>query len=435
MPFADDLIGEHAARMLIRAVASAAPGTPLTALRSAAGDLASRSLRERADLLRDAFLADLPGGYAHLARTVRRAGRAGRAGQPPFYGRLIWPVTNAIAAKAVADGGSEAFDDAMALLAELTGRLTSEFALRTLLNHDLDRALAIIHTWTASPAEDVRRLASEGTRPFLPWAKRVPGILSRPRATLPILDALYLDESEYVRRSVANHLNDLSRQQPDIVVETASRWLDVPDENTDRLVRRGLRTLVKAGNRGTLELLGFSAAAPIEVVGPTLSAQRVPLRGTVAFTATITNTGAENVRVAVDYVVLHMKADCRPNGKTFKLTTMTLAPGQQRVISRERSFREITTRRYHPGRTRSNSRSTASARGAAASPCCRPPDRTRAPRRRRGSACLGAVDPGRRGLLRSGKEREGEFGDELSSPNSPFAGVLPCRSCRPVPPI
>ncbi|MFF0150479.1 hypothetical protein [Micromonospora sp. NPDC005203] len=194
MPFADDLIGEHAARMLIRAVASAAPGTPLTALRSAAGDLANRSLRERADLLGDALLADLPGGYAHLARTVRRAGRAG---QPPFDGWLIWPVTSAIAAKAVADGGAEAFDDAMALLAELTGRLTSEFALRTLLNHDLDRALAIIHTWTASPAEDVRRLASEGTRPFAAdgsWST----VLHAPGALWPDTLALAADGYLYV---------------------------------------------------------------------------------------------------------------------------------------------------------------------------------------------------------------------------------------------
>ena len=166
MPFADELIGDHTAKALIEAIAAAAPGAPLTALRTAAGELAPLSLRERSDLLRDALLRDLPGDYDAFARTIRAA----RDGLPPFRGWLIWRVTGAIAATAIDDGGADAFDDAMAVLAELTSRLTSELAIRALLDHDFDRALAAVLTWTASPDEHVRRLASEGTRPFLPWA-------------------------------------------------------------------------------------------------------------------------------------------------------------------------------------------------------------------------------------------------------------------------
>ncbi|GGK69469.1 hypothetical protein Sme01_14980 [Sphaerisporangium melleum] len=258
-------------------------------------------------------------------------------------------MTSAIATKAVADGGVAAFDDAMATLADLTSRLTAEFAIRTLLDHDLDRALAAALTWTASPDEDVRRLASEGTRPFLPWARRVPGILAAPRATLPIINALYRDESEYVRRSVANHLNDLSRQHPDIVLETATAWLADPDENTPRLVRHALRTLVKKGHPGALGLLGFTTTASIDVTGPLLTATEIAFGGTIGFTATITNTGAEAASLAIDYIVHHMKANGTQRGKTFKLTTATLAPGEKLQLAREHSFREITTRRYHPG--------------------------------------------------------------------------------------
>ncbi|MEV6863966.1 DNA alkylation repair protein [Streptosporangium subroseum] len=345
MPFADELIGDHTAKTLIEAIAAAAPGAPLTALRTAAGELTPLSLRERSDLLRDALLRDLPGDYDAFARTIRAA----RDGLPPFSGWLIWPVTSAIAAKAIDDGGTDAFDDAMAVLAELTSRLTSEFAIRALLDHDFDRALAAVLTWTASPDEGVRRLASEGTRSFLPWAKRVPALLAEPRATLPIVNALYRDESEYVRRSVANHLNDLSRQQPETVVETATAWLSEPDENTPRLVRHGLRTLVKKGHPGALGLLGFTHAAAIDVVGPALAATRIPFGGTVGFTATITNTAAVPATLAIDYIVHHMKANGSQRGKTFKLTTLTLGPGERRQLSREHSFREITTRRYYPG--------------------------------------------------------------------------------------
>ncbi|MEV6992793.1 DNA alkylation repair protein [Streptomyces sp. NPDC093228] len=344
MPFADELINGHTAHTLTQAVRTVLPDADPAWLRAAAQQLDSLSLRERSDLLRDALVADVPGDYAELARVVRAA----HAGVPAFTGWLIWPVTSAIATKAVAEGTDDAFDDAMTLLAALTGRLTSEFAIRVLLRHDVDRALQIIADWTASPDSDVRRLASEGTRPYLPWAIRVPVLIARPGVTVPVLDALYRDESEYVRRSVANHLNDLSRDQADLVVATARDWLADPAPTTGRLVRHGLRTLVKRGHPGALELLGF-APATLEIGGPVLDRITVPFGGSVRFTATIRNAGDQEARLSIDYVVHHNKANGSQSSKTFKLTTRTLAPGEKVEVSREHSFRPITTRRYHPG--------------------------------------------------------------------------------------
>ncbi|MFJ9034553.1 DNA alkylation repair protein [Streptomyces sp. NPDC102274] len=237
----------------------------------------------------------------------------------------------------------------MALLASLTGRLSSEFAIRTLLRHDLDRALStVVGDWTGSADAEVRRLASEGTRPYLPWSVRVPQILARPGVTVPVLDALYRDESEYVRRSVASHLNDLSRDHPEIVVGTARRWLDSPNTTTQRLVRHGLRTLVKRGDPGALELLGFPPAV-LDVDGPRLDRDTVPFGGSIRFTASIRNTGDTPARLAIDYIAYHRKANGGRTGKTFKLTTRTLAPDGRIEVTREHSFRPITTRRYHPG--------------------------------------------------------------------------------------
>lgn len=344
MPFADDLIGDHTTKLLVNAIHAASPGAPLSALRSAARDLGGRALRERSDLLRDALLADLPGDYQQFAATIRTAEHGGL----PFTGWLIWPVTSAVAAKAIADGGAAAFEDALALLAELTSRLTSEFAIRVLLAHDLDLALKVVETWTGSPDEHVRRLASEGTRAFLPWATWVPALLGRPRATLTIVNALYRDESEYVRRSVANHLNDLSRHHPDLVVDVATGWLAAPDENTPRLVRHGLRTLLKQGHPGALALIGF-APATVQVTGPVLDAAAVPFGGDLVFTATITNHGSAPATLMIDYIVHHLKANGRQTPKAFKLTTAVLAPGDHLELSRRHSFRPITTRRYHPG--------------------------------------------------------------------------------------
>jgi 3-methyladenine DNA glycosylase AlkC len=275
MPFADDLIGSSATRRLMAAVQAAVPQQKLTHLRQAADDLDGRGLRERADLLRDALLADLPGSYEQFAGHVRCA----RDRSGTFSGWLIWPVTSAVALKAIEDGSTRAFDDAMGLLAELTGRLTSEFAIRLLLRHDPDRALQIMTSWSSSPDADVRRLASEGSRPYLPWAARVPTLITRPGMTIAILQALHQDDSEYVRRSVANHLNDISRNHPQLAVATAAQWLVAADKNTPQVVRRALRTLVKRGDASALALLGFTHAT-VEITGPTLDRTTVPLGGT-----------------------------------------------------------------------------------------------------------------------------------------------------------
>ncbi|MFC7534194.1 DNA alkylation repair protein [Actinoplanes sp. GCM10030250] len=342
MPFADELISNRTAENLARAISTAAPRTPLPALTAAAGQLATLSLRERADLLRDALLTDVPGSYADLATVVRAAGG--------LSGWMIWPVTAAVATKAVADGSDQAFDDAMAMMAELTGLLTAEFAIRTLLRHNLDRALATVLDWTTSGDADVRRLASEGTRPYLPWSVRVPEILHRPGVTVPILDALHRDPSEYVRRSVANHLNDLSRDHPGLVTETASRWMDTPDIETTRVVRAGLRTLVKRGDAGALALMGFTGdPASLTIDGPALDRDVVPIGEAVGFSATVRNTGNAPARLAIDYVVSHHKANGSQSAKIFKLTVATLQPGEMLTVRREHSFRVITTRRYHPG--------------------------------------------------------------------------------------
>lgn len=343
MPFADELIGPDAARTLLRTIRNAAQSADLSLLTGSVDQLGPLALRARADLLRDALLVGLPGDYAEFARTIRQA-----AEDPDFQGWSIWPVTSAVAMKAVDEQTSAAFDDGMSLLAELTGRLSSEFAIRTFLRADLDRALGTALEWTRSSDEHVRRLASEGTRPYLPWSVRVSEILARPGVTVPILDRLYRDDSDYVRRSVANHLNDFSRDVPDLVVRTAARWLDDPDAHTDRLVRHALRTVIKNGNADALALLGF-APADLEVTGPTLDVAELRIGESVRFDASIRNVGTEPAKVAIDYIVHHTKANGGVTGKTFKLTTKTIAPDESVDVARQHSFKTLTTRKYYPG--------------------------------------------------------------------------------------
>jgi 3-methyladenine DNA glycosylase AlkC len=318
-----------------------APSLELTAVTAAPGQLAGLAFSERGRLVRDALLADLPPGYAPMEKIFRAA-----LDDPDFTGWMIWPVTEAVAVRAVADGSLEA---GLELLAELTPRLTGEFALRTFLTAELDRTLAVVVEWTGHPDEHVRRLASEGTRARLPWAKRVPGLIERPEVTRPILEALRRDDSEYVRRSVANHLNDLSRLDPVLAVAIAAGWLADPAPTTERLVRHALRTLIKAADPGALALLGFEPPAGLVVDGPLLAVPAVAVGESLAFSFSAHNRGAGSLRLAIDYVVHHVKANGTLAPKVFKLTTRTLAPGESATIAKQHSFKPISTRRYYPG--------------------------------------------------------------------------------------
>ncbi|WP_240034749.1 DNA alkylation repair protein [Glaciihabitans arcticus] len=337
----NELINERAVRRMADGLAGSYPSV-LAAISS----LDPLSLRERADLISAALLEDLPSSYADIAAVFRTA-----LADPSFRGWIIWPVGETVTTAALRDGSTEAFDDALALMAELTSRLTSEFPIRRLLQADPDRAIRIVKEWTNSPDEHVRRLASEGTRHYLPWAIRVPGLLARPAATIPILDGLYRDESDYVRRSVANHLNDLARVHPELVVDTATRWTQQPDAHTAQLVRHALRSLVKKGFPPALQLLGYHPAE-VTVSALTLDTQSVTLPGALGFSFTVTNDGPDSATLAIDYAVHYVKSNGTLAPKVFKLTSAVLKPGETQTFSKRHAFRQMTTRVHYAGEHR-----------------------------------------------------------------------------------
>jgi 3-methyladenine DNA glycosylase AlkC len=343
----NELINRQGVETLAGILAEAAPGSGWPHVAAAAAHLDQLSLRGRTDAVSNALLADvrqLPDpGYPTAARIFRSA-LAGAG----FTGWVLWPVSETAVTLALESGTVLDFDDCLALLAELTPRLTGEFAIRRLLARDPHAALQDILGWTSHPDEHVRRLASEGTRAYLPWAVRVPALVRLPEATLPILDALYRDPSEYVRRSVANHLNDLARHAPEIVVATAAGWLAAPDANTAWVVRHGLRTLIKKAHPGALALQGF-APASVAVTGPRLDRSSVAMPGELAFDFAVANTGNHDARLAIDYVVHYVKANGTQSAKVFKIAALTLAAGETRALSKRHAFRQMTTRVHHEG--------------------------------------------------------------------------------------
>lgn len=347
MPFADELLGREVVETLRDVLRGVAPDRPLDELAAVAGALDGQALGERSAAIRDATLAGLPADFAAFDAVLRAALADDR-----FRGWMIWAVADAAAVRALEAPDDRDLVAGLELLRALTPRLTAEAAIRRFLLRDPDRTLAHLAGWTDDPDEHVRRLVSEGTRPNLPWAVRVPALRARPDATVGLLDALHRDPAEYVRRSVANHLNDLSRIDADLAIAVAARWLaGAPDDvPTARLVRHALRTAVKAGDPRALALQGFGPPPPgLTVTGPVPDRTALRIGEELTLTCTLAHAGDAPVALAIDYVVHYVKASGATAPKVFKLATRTLAPGETATLTARRSFAQRTTRRHHPG--------------------------------------------------------------------------------------
>lgn len=340
MPTADELINAHTTGRLA-SVMAAAGAAPATAIHDCGTRLEGLAFSRRVTTVREAVLADLPDAYPAFADIVHAALR-----RPGFTGWMTFPVNAAVAERALASG---AFEPGLALLADLTPLLTAEMAVRPFLGEDLPRALRPVLEWTRHPDQRVRRLASEGTRPRLPWAPRLTALVADPTPALPVLDALYRDRSEYVRRSVANHLNDISHDHPGTAVATAARWLADPARTTPALIRHGLRTLVKGGHPDALALLGHDPDVAVQVGGPDIRTPEVHIGEHLVFGYEITNTGPRRTRLVIDYVIHHRKANGSLAPKVFKLATRDLASGERWAGVRRHSLRALRTRRHYAG--------------------------------------------------------------------------------------
>jgi len=244
--------------------------------------------------------------------------------------------------------GLDDFDASFALLKEMTRRATAEFDVRPFLDMDQDKALAIMAPWVIDDSVHVRRLVSEGTRPRLPWGLRLKKLVADPSPTLPLLEALKDDPEDYVRRSVANHLNDIAKDHPDLVAEIAARWLKDADKNRDKLVRHACRSLVKQGHSATLKAFGLNPPE-IQVDGPLITTEKVEYGSALGFRVDLTATSEAPQDLVLDYLVHFKKANGSLAPKVFKWTKLTLDPGETLSLSRDHAIRPITTRVYYGG--------------------------------------------------------------------------------------
>ena len=248
----------------------------------------------------------------------------------------------------VGQHGLDDFEGSLRLLKEMTKRFSSEFDIRYFLLADQERALNIIFSWLDDPNTHVRRLASEGTRPRLPWGMQLPQLKVNPRPALPILEALRDDKEEYVRRSVANHLNDIAKDHPDLVANMAVDWMQGANNERVKLVRHACRTLIKQGHTIALKAVGVRVP-DIEFHGLSVESSTVEFGNALIFSVELRSTSDGPQSLLIDYVVHFRKANGRLTDKVFKWKQVTLHSGEFLAAKRSHAIRPITTRRYYNG--------------------------------------------------------------------------------------
>jgi 3-methyladenine DNA glycosylase AlkC len=247
----------------------------------------------------------------------------------------------------VASFGLEHWELSMPALSEFTPLASSEFAVRPFIARDPERAMALLAVWGEDANEHVRRLASEGCRPRLPWGMALQAFKRDPRPILPILERLKDDESEYVRKSVANNLNDMSKDHPSLVLDVAERWYG-HSAKTDWIVRHACRTMLKAGNRRAMALFGFGDPAHMRVRELQLSSEQVPIGESVQYQFILDLDATKSCRVRLDLRVDYCRASGKTSRKVFAIKEGEFEPGAH-SIARSLSLADQSTRKHHPG--------------------------------------------------------------------------------------
>lgn len=248
----------------------------------------------------------------------------------------------------VSSYGLSNWDTSIKALKYFTPFSTSEFAIRPFIIKDSKKVMEQMLKWSTDKNEHVRRLSSEGCRPRLPWGLRLKEFITDPKPILLILENLKADPSLYVRKSVANNLNDISKDHPDLVLKISKEWLKTNDPNTTWIIKHALRGLLKQGHPKALKLFGVSDAKNIKLQKLNLAQKNFAIGSHLSFSFEVLNTNRSAKKLRIEYIIHYLKKNGSHSKKVFKLTEKDLTPGPH-SFKRRHSLKQMTTRQHNPG--------------------------------------------------------------------------------------
>ncbi len=344
------VLNEAATRQIAQEIQSAWPEFDAQGFYdSVAPQLDGQALKVRSQLIADQLAQYLPSSFAQAGAILTRS--LGTRLQSTS-GEHVSAFRYLPHGQYVSQHGLAEEDLAIAadFLYEMTQCFTAEFAIRPFLKKYPTPMLDYLQQWVKDENEHVRRLVSEGTRPRLPWGVRVKAYDANYQPIIALLEQLHADPSLYVRRSVANHLNDLTKDRPELVLATLKRWKEEQaHDELDWLIKHSLRTLIKAGHAGALALLGYGQTPAVAIEQLRVAQPQLPLGVQQEFSFELVSTSAAPQELLLDYLVYFTKANGQQKSKVFKLKTLTLAPKERLSFQKKHWFKHFSTRRLYAG--------------------------------------------------------------------------------------
>jgi len=261
-------------------------------------------------------------------------------------GWLQWPL-----GQFIADHCVENFDASMDAMTELTQRFSSEYAVRPFVERYQDDVFERFAELVKHPNPHVRRWCSEGVRTRLPWGRKLTALIDDPAPIIPVLDALKDDPELYVRRSVANNLNDVSKDHPDLVIATCRRWVKGSNPDRDWTIKHALRSLVKDGNPDALALTGFKPPTAMDA-SLKVKPKRVAIGDSVELACQLKTTSTRKQSLMIDFVVHYVRKNGSTNEKVFKWKVVDLAARGELELNKKLAFKKTTIRALYAGKHR-----------------------------------------------------------------------------------
>ncbi len=295
-------------------------------------------LKERIYVIAEALKQFLPKNYTQAIKIIKKT--APVAGTFENWALLTF----------VEKFGLENFDESVEALEILTRYSTAEFAIRPYLIQNRKKMMPILHRWVTDENEHVRRLAAEGTRPRGVWMAHVEEFKKDPTEVLKILEKLKADSSLYVRKAVANNLNDISKDHPELVIQVGKKWLRTNCPETNWIVKHACRTLLKKDNPSVFPLFGFTENPKVAIDNFILHKKRIQIGESGLLTFDLLSKSSQPQKLAIDYKVYYMKKNGKQSPKVFKLSEKKIKSNQQISLSTKHSFKEMSTRKHYPGK-------------------------------------------------------------------------------------
>ncbi|MCW3085491.1 MAG: hypothetical protein JWP12_2857 [Bacteroidetes bacterium] len=245
--------------------------------------------------------------------------------------------------------GHDHVDLSLDALKELTQYSSSEFAIREYLKRDLNKTIKVMYKWAENKNPHVRRLSSEGSRPRLPWSFSLEQIAKNPELTKPILELLKADPELYVKKSVANHLNDFSKNQADWMLNLINSW-DKKNEHTAWIIKHASRTLIKKGDARSLAVFDFEKNAKLKVEHLAIKKNKIKLGEQLEFSFDVISEKNKSQKLVIDYAIHYAKKSGESSRKVFKLKELNLKANATEKITKKQLFKDFSTRKHYAGK-------------------------------------------------------------------------------------